>query len=247
MISRSHKAITVFSNSLELYITASHECPYLDGRRATNLLVDPGYTMDNPTYSRLIDKGFRRSGSDVYRPCCYRCQSCVSTRIPVASFKAGRSQRRNWRDNADIKVRVNEAGFRDDYTALYLNYIRSRHAGGGMDEDTPASFANFILTPWCKTVLLEFWAGDALLGVAATDYLRQGLSAVYTFFDPEEGSRRGLGTYALLWQIHWAGSLGMKYVYPGYWIAESDKMRYKSRFKPIEGYIDNQWQPLPDK
>ncbi|MEZ5480124.1 MAG: hypothetical protein R3E95_22375 [Thiolinea sp.] len=94
-------------------------------------------------------------------------------------------------------------------------------------------------------MMLEFRHEDRLLAVAATDWLQQGLSAVYTFFDPEEGSERGLGTYALLWQIHWAESLGLDYVYPGYWIAESPKMNYKARFRPIEGYIDNEWSILP--
>jgi len=235
----------VLSESLELYITAAHECPYLSDRKATNLLVDPGYEMDLPTYSRLIDKGFRRSGSDVYRPCCYRCQSCVSTRIPVSDFKFKRSQKRNWKNNSDLDVRVNTSGFKPEYSALYLRYIRSRHAGGGMDDDSPASFANFILTGRCETALIEFWRDDVLLAVAATDKVKQGLSSVYTFFDPDEGVERGLGTYALLWQIHWAQEQGLPYVYPGYWIAESPKMNYKTRFSPIKGFIDDQWIDLP--
>lgn len=236
----------MFSDSLELYITAAHECPYLSGRKATNLLVDPGYTMDQPTYSRLIDKGFRRSGNDVYRPCCYRCQSCVSTQIPVDDFKFKRSQKRNWKNNNDLTVRINTAGFKAEYSELYLRYIRSRHAGGGMDDDSPASFARFILTNWCDTTLLEFWYNDVLLAVAATDVLSQGLSSVYTFFDPDEGAARGLGTYALLWQIHWAKQQNLPYVYPGYWIAESPKMNYKTRFSPIKGFIDDQWVDLPE-
>nr|CAA6814886.1 MAG: Arginine-tRNA-protein transferase (EC [uncultured Thiotrichaceae bacterium] len=236
----------MLSDSLELYITAAHDCPYLSDRKATNLLVDPGYDMNLATYSRLIDKGFRRSGSDVYRPCCYRCQSCVSTRIPVKDFRFKRSQKRNWNNNSDLAVRVNTAGYKPEYSDLYLRYIRSRHAGGGMDDDSPASFANFILTSWCETALLEFWQGDVLLAVAATDKVKQGLSSVYTFFDPDEGAARGLGTYALLWQIHWAREQKLPYVYPGYWIAESPKMNYKTRFSPIKGFIDDQWVDLPE-
>ena len=234
----------MLSNALELYITAAHECPYLEERKATNLLVDPAYTMDNRTYSHLLNKGFRRSGSDVYRPCCYRCQSCVSTRIPVEQYKPSRSQKRTWKLNQDLTVRVNEEGYREEYTELYLNYVRSRHAGGGMDDDTPSTFANFILTHWCNTVLIEFWNGETLFAVAATDWLKQGLSSVYTFFDPQEGSERGLGTFALMWQIQWAQGLKLPYVYPGYWIKESPKMSYKVRFQPIEGFVNNQWVPL---
>lgn len=235
----------MFSNSPELFITAAHECPYLSGRKAMNLLVDPGYDMDVATYGRLLDEGFRRSGADVYRPCCYRCQSCVSTRIPVEQFSPSRSQRRTWKRNQDLQVCINESGYRAIYTPLYLNYINSRHLGGGMDEDSPDTFANFIVTDWCDTPLLEFWHDDQLLAVAATDRLPQGLSAVYTFFDPSEGSKRGLGTFAIIWQIHWAAQLGLPYVYPGYWIAESPKMNYKTRFQPIEGLVDNHWVLLP--
>ena len=235
----------MISESLELYITASHECPYLAGNKATNLLVDPVFRMDPYTYGRLIDKGFRRSGSDVYRPCCYRCQACVSTRIAVAGFKPRRSQRRNWKRNSDLHVLVNKGGFKQEYTELYLNYVKSRHAGGGMDEDTPVSFANFILTDWCDTILLEFYEGERLLGVAATDCVPQGLSSVYTFFDSEVSMQRGLGVFAILWQIEYAKTLGLDFVYPGYWIADSDKMRYKTDFQPIEGYVNNEWVSLP--
>lgn len=234
----------MLSNALELYITAAHECPYLEERKATNLLVDPAFAMDTRTYSHLLNKGFRRSGSDVYRPCCYRCQACVSTRIPVESFKPSRSQKRTWNLNQDLSVRVNQDGYREEYTELYLRYVRSRHAGGGMDDDTPSTFANFILTDWCQTVLIEFWKDERLMAVASTDWLKQGLSSVYTFFDPEEGSERGLGTFALLWQIHWAKELKLPYVYPGYWIKESPKMNYKVRFQPIEGFVNNQWVPI---
>ncbi|PID49852.1 MAG: arginyltransferase [Proteobacteria bacterium] len=235
----------MFSDSPELFITAAHECPYLSDRKAVNLLVDPAYPMDVATYGRLLNKGFRRSGTDVYRPCCYRCHACISTRIPVKRFQPSRSQRRTWKRNQDLQVVVNHQGYKKIYTPLYLNYIRSRHAGGGMDEDSPASFANFILTAWCDTVLLEFWEGAHLLGVAVTDRMAQGLSSVYTFFDPDRGSLRGIGTFALMWQIHWAQQLGLFYVYPGYWIAESPKMNYKARFQPIEGLIDNDWVLLP--
>lgn len=235
----------MISESLELYITASHECPYIAGNKATNLLVDPVFRMDSLVYARLIEKGFRRSGADVYRPCCYRCQSCVSTRIEVSRFKPRRSQKRNFKSNQDLRVVVNADGFKPEYTDLYIKYIRSRHAGGGMDEDTTESFANFILTDWCETLLLEIYEQDRLLSVAATDRLPQGLSLVYTFFDPEASARRGLGVFSLLWQIEYAKMLGLKYVYPGYWIAQSDKMRYKTNFQPIEGFVDNAWIPLP--
>lgn len=230
--------------NLNLYITAVHPCPYLPEREAMNLLVDPCYRMNTELYARLLNDGFRRSGADVYRPHCKRCDACISTRIPVQAFTPNRSQRRNIQRNQDLQVCVNRNGFSAEYAELYRRYIRKRHAGGGMDSDSTSTFASFLLTAWCKTALVEFRHEGTLLAVAAVDELKTGLSSVYTFFDPEEGERRGLGTYAVLWQIAQAQQQGLPYVYPGYWIAESAKMRYKIRFQPIEGLVDGQWRRL---
>lgn len=228
--------------NLNLYITAEHPCPYLSDQQAMNLLVDPSFCMSDRLYSRLLDSGFRRSGTDVYRPHCKSCHACVSTRIPVELFKPNRSQRRNLRKNADLRVLVNHsAGFKPEYEALYLSYVKQRHAGGGMDTDTTDTFAGFLLTQWCDTVLLEFWQAEHLLGVAAVDVLPRGLSSVYTFFSPGEGAQRGLGVFAVLWQIDYARQQGLPYVYPGYWIKTSRKMAYKTSFQPIEGLVNGQW------
>lgn len=232
--------------NLSLYITAAHPCPYLPEREATNLLVDPGYRMTPSVYEQLLQEGFRRSGSDVYRPYCKHCDACIATRIPVAEFRPNRSQRRTWQRNQDLHVVVNRRGFRPEYTSLYHRYISQRHAGGGMDSDSIGTFANFLLTPWCKSALVEFHAGAQLLAVAAVDELRSGLSAVYTFFDPVEGAQRGLGTYAVFWQIEQAKRQGLPYVYPGYWIADAAKMRYKARFQPLEGLVGGRWVRLPE-
>lgn len=231
-------------SNLNLYITAVHPCPYLPGQEAMNLLVDPGYSMTGNLYSRLLDSGFRRSGDDVYRPHCRECRACVSTRIPVAEFKPNRSQRRNLRRNADLKVKINREGFKPEYSHLYRRYIQQRHAGGGMDADSIDTFAGFLLATWCKTMLVEFWDANSLLAVAAVDELKQGFSSVYTFYSPTSGVERGLGTYAVLWQIAYARQQGLRYVYPGYWIAASPKMNYKTSFQPIEGLVNGSWVRL---
>ncbi|WGZ93113.1 MAG: arginyltransferase [Candidatus Thiothrix putei] len=227
--------------SLNLYITAVHPCPYLPERQAMNLLVDPCYKMTTELYGRLLDSGFRRSGGDVYRPHCRHCSACVSTRIPVNDFKPSRSQRRNLKRNQDLQVVMNRGGFKREYEALYRRYIEQRHSGGGMDTDSSDTFAGFLLARWCNTLLVEFWGQERLLAVAAVDELKNGLSSVYTFFDPQEGEVRGLGTFAVLWQIEWARQRGLPFVYPGYWIAESQKMRYKIHFQPIEGLLNGGW------
>lgn len=230
--------------SLNLYITAVHPCPYLPDHQAVNLLVDPCYNMTSELYGRLLESGFRRSGSDVYRPHCKGCSACVSSRIPVDDFIMSRSQRRNWQHNQDLQVVINRGSFKPEYGELYRRYIHQRHSGGGMDTDSIATFAGFLLTRWCKTALVEFHDQERLLAVAAVDELHSGLSSVYTFFDPDEGEARGLGTFAVLWQIEQARQFGLPFVYPGYWIAESPKMRYKTRFQPIEGLVNGSWVKL---
>jgi arginine-tRNA-protein transferase len=230
--------------NLNLYITASHACPYLPGHQAVNLLVDPAFSMTAELYARLLASGFRRSGNDVYRPHCKDCASCVSTRILVNEFTPDRSQKRNLQRNQDLQVVVQRGGFKREYAELYRHYILSRHAGGGMDSDSADTFASFLLARWCPTLMVEFRDANMLLAVAAVDELKQGLSAVYTFFDPEEGERRGLGTFAVLWQITYAREHGLPFVYPGYWIGETRKMNYKTRFQPLEGLISGVWQRL---
>lgn len=232
--------------NLNLYITAEHPCPYLPDHHATNLLVDPGFKMTGNLYAKLLDRGFRRSGDAVYRPHCQHCQACVATRIPVADFTPNRSQQRNWQRNRDLQAHINhDQGFKPEYGALYNAYINHRHPKGGMDADGADAFASFLLGQWCPTLLVEWRCGGQLLGVAAVDKLRNGLSAVYTFFEPVQGGARGLGTYAVLWQIAYAREHKLPYVYPGYWIGASPKMAYKTQFQPMEGLVQGQWVVLP--
>jgi len=230
--------------NLNLYVTAAHPCPYLPERQAVNLLVDPYSTMDTRLYSRLIHNGFRRSGNDVYRPHCQSCSDCVATRIPVGQFRPNRSQRRSLQQNQDVQVTVAREGFKPEYDELYRRYIGERHAGGGMDADSSETFAGFLLTDWCNTFMLEFRHEGKLLAVATVDELDSGLSLVYTFFDPAEGQRRGLGTFAVLWQIEYARQRGLTFVYPGYWIRDCRKMSYKTHYQPIEGLVNGVWVGL---
>lgn len=230
--------------SLNLYITAIHPCPYLPGQQAMNLLVDPCYRMTAELYARLLESGFRRSGADVYRPHCKGCDACISSRIPVREFAPNRAQRRNLQRNSDLQVTINREGFKPEYDELYRRYISQRHSGGGMDSDSTDTFASFLLSGWCPTALVEFRAEGRLLAVAAVDELKNSLSSVYTFFDPDEGEKRGLGTYAVLWQIGQARERHLAFVYPGYWIGASAKMCYKTRFQPLEGLVNGNWVRL---
>ncbi len=233
---------------LKIFPTAMHPCSYIPGLIARNAVVDPDYEMNPEVYDYLIQNGFRRSGDQVYRPYCHTCEKCVTTRIPVEDFKRSRSQKRIWKLNQDIVVKTSKSGFKQEYLPIYQRYLESRHES--LDYE---GVEKFLTADWCDIIFYEFYQIDEstegtqqerLLGIAVTDQVKSGLSAVYTFFDPEFGSKRSLGVYAILWQVEVAKEKNMKYVYPGFWIKDCRKMNYKSNFQPIEGLIKGKWIPL---
>lgn len=229
---------------LKIFPTGMHPCSYLPGLIARNAVVDPDYEMTPHVYDYLIQNGFRRSGEQVYRPYCHTCEECVTTRVPVADFTRSKSQRRNWKLNSDLSVEINTSGFHKEYLPLYQTYLESRH-----ESQDHEGVEKFLLADWCDIHFYEFYSenesGDQkLIGVAVTDVVKSGLSAVYTFFDPEEGNKRGLGVYAVLWQIEHAQKNQLEYVYPGFWIKDCRKMNYKTRYQPIEGLIKGKWIAL---
>lgn len=224
---------------LRMFLTTDYSCSYLPGRLARNLVADPAVT-DNALYTQLAALGFRRSGEHVYRPHCRGCTACRSLRVPVACFQPNRAQRRVWMRNQDLQARILEAEFQDEHFALFARYIRVRHAGGGMDPASPGNYWSFVASRWCPTWLCEFRADGRLLAVAVVDRLDDGLSAVYTFFDPQEEAR-SLGTFAVLWQIAEAQQLGLDWVYLGYWVEPCAKMAYKARFNPHEIFVAERW------
>ena len=199
--------------------------------------------MDMATYSELLHYGFRRSGSMVYAPRCEDCRQCVSVRVPVVDFKPRRSQRRVLQANSDIEMREHPAQFNSEHYELYRSYTTARHEDGDMADASAEDYLGFLSAEWCDTLFLEFRLGRRLVAVAVTDLPADGLSAVYTFFDPEL-SARSLGTFAILRQIRHAQELELPYLYLGYWIRDSRKMAYKINFRPIELWRDGHWLRL---
>ena len=229
---------------LRIFPTAMHPCSYIPGLIARNAVVDPDYDMNPEVYDYLIQNGFRRSGEQVYRPYCHTCEECVTTRIPVEDFKRSRSQKRIWKLNQDLIVKINKDGFREEYLPIYQRYLESRHESVDYE-----GVENFLMAQWCNVHFYEFYHKDennneVLIGIAVTDQVKSGLSAVYTFFDPELGSKRSLGVFAVLWQVETALAQKQPYVYPGFWIKGCRKMDYKSNYQPIEGLIKGKWVPL---
>ena len=228
---------------LQFYATSPYPCSYLPGREARSQVATPTHLIDTEVYGALVRRGFRRSGAFTYRPRCDDCGACIPVRLPVAELRRNRAQRRALKSHSGLIAREMPLAFREDHYALYARYQNARHAGGGMDEDSHEQYAHFLLQSRVDTRLIEFSLGGAVCMVSIVDVLEDGLSSVYTFFDPDVPGA-SFGTYNILWQAGQCRALELPYLYLGYWIADSRKMAYKSRFRPIEGLIDGHWQTL---
>ena len=227
---------------LQFYATTSYACGYIEGRQAQSLIAAPHHLINADTYSGLIQLGFRRSGKFTYRPHCEKCSACIPIRLPVADFQPNRSQQRAFKHHKGLAATIIPLNFHQEHYQLYVAYQSARHQGAD-EQETAEQYRNFLVQSNVESVMVEFRLDGMLKIVSVVDIVRDGISAVYTFYDTtDHGS--SYGTYNIMWLLQWCRSLGLPYLYLGYWIKESRKMAYKQNFGPQEALIDGEWQAL---
>ena len=231
------------SDPVRLFQTLPHACGYYAERTAQNLVLDPAAPQLDQLYSPALERGFRRAGGHLYFPHCPQCRACTPCRIDVERFEPDRAQKRCLKRNADLAVTECMPAYNRERHALYERYLRMRHPGGGMDDADASDFRRFLTAPWSPTLFLELREGQRLLAVAVTDVCANGISAVYTFYDPDETSR-SLGTCAILQQIALARRREVPWLYLGFWIDGHPKMDYKRRFNPLQVRGADGWREL---
>lgn len=230
-------------NPIRLFETVIDDCPYLEEQQSASILVDPDHKVDGNLFSLLSRSGFRRSGEMLYSPKCPSCNACISVRIPAQDFKPSRSQKRVWKKNSDIRVTIEDVSFKQAHFDMYLRYQQARHPDSSMCDEDPKKYIGFIDSPFSRSKFLCLYEKDKLIGISVVDQFDGGISAVYTFFEPEQ-SHRSLGTFVILYMIKLARLREIPFVYLGYWIEQASKMSYKSSFRPLQGYVDKQWLTL---
>lgn len=226
------------------FTTAALPCPYIPGRLERKIVTELNGPDSEILHEALSRAGFRRSHSIAYTPACPGCSDCIPVRIAVQMFRPDRTMRKVWRHNAGLKANMVPARATAEQYKLFARYQESRHSGGDMALMGFYDYRSMVEDSPIDTFLVEFRdADDTLVAVCLTDRMSDGLSAVYSFYAPEL-AERSLGTYMVLWLSEESLTLGLPYVYLGYWIAESRKMAYKARFKPLEAFGPNGWHPV---
>lgn len=227
--------------TLRFFATAEHPCSYLDDQQATTIFVDPNAQIDAAVYESLAQVGFRRSGEHFYRPHCRHCKACIPIRVPVKEFKPSRSQKRCLKRNSDLLVEEMDSIDTDEFFELYQRYIAVRHSDGDMHPASRKQLREFLSRQAGVTRYFAFRNRDnKLLMVSVVDEIASGLSANYSFFEPEEPSR-SLGVFNVLSLIQFAKDQQLPFVYLGYWIKDSRKMTYKTDYRPFQLFLDNRW------
>jgi leucyl-tRNA---protein transferase len=226
--------------SIPLYLTEEYPCSYLENKLAQSLFVHPSLQLSASHYRELLKVGFRRSGNEVYRPNCAKCNACIPARLAVADFKPSRAQKRCFKKNIGTRAIIKPATFQLEHFEMYIRYQKNRHSTGSMAHLSADEYLQFLDSFWCNTRFVEFTVNNTLAAVAVVDQFDDAWSAVYTFFEPKFANL-SLGVFAVLWEIEQAKLQQKEFLYLGYWIKNCKKMAYKIDYQPIQLFINNQW------
>lgn len=226
-------------NQLRLFSTAPHPCSYLD-EEATTLFIDPDAAINLDTFSYLNERGFRRSGNHIYRPNCLNCQACMSYRLKCKAFKLSKSQKRVLSKASKLNFEISAQIQTSTHYSLYQRYINARHKDGDMYPASKEQFDSFINNHLGSTFFLNAYDQEKLVACAVIDQVFNGLSAVYTFFEPEY-TDTSLGKLMILKEVELAQNAHLDHLYLGYWIKSSEKMQYKADYRPGEIFLNKRW------
>lgn len=229
---------------LRFYQTVEPQtCSYLPDQKSHTIFIDPEIIVTQAVYDRLAQSGFRRSGEYYYRPECIHCNACIPMRIPVADFKSKKRFSRVLKRNSDLSYTIKPAVFDEKHYQLFEKYINTRHADGDMYPTSEDKYRSFLTSDETYAFFVEFYKDDKLICVTVVDETASGLSAIYTFFDPDD-EKRSLGTFTILWLIQHTLSKQLPYLYLGYWVKGSQKMNYKIDYRPAQLLVKGRWVVL---
>lgn len=236
------------------FVTTPSPCPYLPGKTERKVFTELSGQHSAELNDALGRIGFRRSQGVAYRPSCIDCAACVSVRVVAQEFQPSASQRRTMRRHADLEVTACKPWTTEEQYQLLRRYLQTRHPDGGMIDMDESDFADMVEQSPVRTFVIEYREPSQdgrpgrLVGACLTDQQADGLSMIYSFFEPDDPSRPGLGTYIILDHIVRAGRAGLPYVYLGYWVEDSRRMAYKARFRPLEKLGPDGWRRFePDQ
>jgi arginyl-tRNA--protein-N-Asp/Glu arginylyltransferase len=226
---------------VQFYVTTKYSCGYINGRDAQSLVATPYKNIKSKNFSNLISQGFRRSGQYVYKPNCKNCNACIPIRVLASCFIASRSQKRLKKYIGKLSVKLLPLVFDEEHYSLYVNYQNKRHRNNDGAEDGVADYNEFLIKSNVNSKLVEFRLNNQLKMVTIIDIINDGISAVYTFYDCSD-QKLSLGTMSIIWLLEFCKKENLSFLYLGYWIHESQKMKYKTNFRPYELMIEGVWQ-----
>ena len=229
---------------IQFYVTTKYSCGYIDGQDAQSIVATPYKVVNSQIFNSLITKGFRRSGQYVYKPNCTDCSACIPIRLLASNFNPSRSQKRVKKYLDNLSVKLLPLTFDEEHYNLYVDYQNKRHPNSSESEDDTSDYNDFLVRSNVNSKLVEFRLNNQLKIVSIIDIIDDGISAVYTFYDCSD-KKLSLGTISIIWLLEFCKKENLSFLYLGYWIYESQKMKYKINFKPYELMIKGVWKEVP--